>query len=134
MVDRFPRRAAVVLALLIGALVAAWRPMAAQPMPERHAAEFRLAMTVLESGHGAWCPSHLSDWTPSGHRSHSWHRGRGRRTTRSAGCSLMATSAGSIPALDPFIRQHVGQFARATLRMQNTDRTAVSPRAPPAIN
>jgi len=134
MVDRLSRRALFVLALLLGALGAAWRPMAAQPLHARQdAAELRIAMAVLERGYGVLCPSHLTDWTPSGHRSPSWHRGTGRRAPRSAGFSPIATPAGSIPAIDPFVRQQVAPFALATLRVQNTDRSAVSPRAPPSV-
>jgi len=134
MVDRLPRRALLVVALLIGALGAAWRPMAAQPLHARQdAAELRVAMSVLARGYDAWCPSHLTDWTPSGHRSPSWHRGTGRRAPRSAGFSPIATPAGSTPAIDPFVRQQVARFALATLRVQNTDRSAVSPRAPPSV-
>ena len=134
MVDCLPRRAVLLLALLIGALGAAWRPMAAQPLHARQdAAELRIAMAVLERGHGVWCPLHLTDRTPSGHRSPSWHRGTGRRAPRSAGFSPIVTPAGSIPAIDPFIRQPAAPFALATLRVQTTDRSAVSPRAPPSV-
>jgi len=135
MVHRLTRHTPFWLALLLGALVLAWRPATAQTTLDRQdAADLRVAMAVLGSGHGIWCPSHLSDWAPVGHRSPSWHRGTGRRTTRSPGVSPIEPPAGSIPASDPFIRQQVVSFSRSTLHLESTGRSAASPRAPPAVN
>jgi len=135
MVHRLTRRAPYLLALLMGALVLAWRPITAQPAPAgQETAHLRVAVAVLGSVPGAWSPSHVSDWTPVGHRSPSWHRGTGRRPSRSPVVSPIAAPAGSIPATDPFIRQQVVSFARFPRRIEHTGRSAAPPRAPPAIN
>lgn len=135
MVDRLSRRGICLLALLLGVLVGSARSVAAQPSaPSQDIAAQHEALSVLGDEHGARCPVHIADWAPLGHQSPSWHRGTGRRTSRSAGCSAIAAPAGSIPAADPFIRQRVASFVRSTARLQSTGRSAASPRAPPAIS
>jgi len=135
MVNHLTRRTALILALLFGALVSRPRSMSAQPVLDREGAvELHTAMPVFTDVYGVWCPSQLSEWAPAGKRSPSWHRGAGRRNTRSAGFSPMATPAGSIPAYDPFIPQRVASFVRSALPLESTGRCAASPRAPPAVN
>lgn len=135
MVHRLSRRTPYWLALLLGVLALAWRPVAAQTaLARQDAADLRVAIAVLGDGDGLRSPSHVSNWAPVGHRSPSWHRGTGRRTTRAPGVSPIEPPAGSVPASDPFVRQQVVSFMRSTLPMESTGRSAASPRAPPAVS
>ena len=135
MVDRLSRRGVCVLALLLGVLVTSAFAVAAQRgVPPRDIAAQYETLGVMGEEHGARCPIRIADWAPLGHQSPSWHRGTGRRPSRSAGCSAIAAPPGSIPAADPFIRQRAASFVRSTARLQSTGRSAASPRAPPAIS
>lgn len=99
-------------------------------------AEFDDVRTLLVAAHGVWCPRHVSAPVPQSPRSHSWHRGGGRRHQRGDD-PLVASSvnpAGSIPASEPLNAQRGAWPTSVMLPLSVTGRLAAPPRGPPTLN
>jgi hypothetical protein len=129
----------VLLALLIGVLVAAWWPNGVLAAPGMAVAQgevvsgARAMPAPMEAADRL--PTALATW-PTHARHWSWHRGHSRRGGRDVETALgLSALPGSIPACVTFTERDVcgtRSWRRADAR--GISRGAASPRAPPSQN